>query len=69
MNPNPSRMNAYDIWKSPTDFVRLYIEGVIESNIRKFRREKKRALSAAVLYMYAVWQSFFLKAVVSHLFH
>ena len=45
------------IWKSTTNFVQLYIEGVIDNNIGKFQREKKRALSAAVLCAIAVYFS------------
>ena len=50
-NEPKSIANAYNIRKSTTDFVRLYIENY---NIGKFQREKKRALSAAALYAIAV---------------
>ena len=33
---------AYNIRKSTTDFVRLYIEGVIDNEIGKFQGEKKK---------------------------
>ena len=65
-NEPKSIVNAYNIWKSTTNSVELYIEGVIDNNIGKFQRKKSVRFSAAVLYASDL---FFLTAVVSHLFH